>query len=179
MSTLPVSVTNDDLPALLHDVVQRFGSFSALAQRIGMSANRVTRIAQGQGSMEVENCLKLAAATGVSASRVLRAAGKAEIDTLIATLYGPATPSLSADAAQLLSLFAGLRDPLARTAALEAVEYVARLAAEAESRAARVQALAAEVARLESLVPRRGDTGSTAPPTPMRTAALRPPRRSK
>lgn len=75
---------------LVLDLANRHGSLSALAQQLGLSPSRLSRVANGTpgASMEVVNCLRLAQLAGQSPAQVLRAAGKADVADLLDGLYG-------------------------------------------------------------------------------------------
>ena len=70
-------------------VKTQFGGKQAnLARALGLSPGRVTRLVQGSGSLSVEKCLELAAATGENSTRTLTLAGKPHVAELIHLLYG-------------------------------------------------------------------------------------------
>lgn len=106
---------------LLTLLVRRFGSRDALGKKIGMSGSRVGRAIDGQYSFNIENCLKLADATGESPSVVLRAAGKQEVADLIERLYGKSRPGLGANERELLDEWDALT-PRARHAFRELLD---------------------------------------------------------
>jgi hypothetical protein len=56
----------------------------------------------GEHSLDVLNCLKLAAMTGESPTRILRIAGKGEIADLTERLYGPGRATVSPAERELL-----------------------------------------------------------------------------
>lgn len=68
----------------------RFGTKDAVARAIGISPSRLGRVMQGDGSLDVINCLRLAKVSGLPVDHILSAAGKTEIASLIRELYGPA-----------------------------------------------------------------------------------------
>src|SRR4029453_9799553 len=77
-----------DLPDMIREAAQHFGSKSALAHAVGINASRLSRLAHhGEYSLNIENCLRLAKVAGLPASDVLRAAGKGDIADLIESLY--------------------------------------------------------------------------------------------
>lgn len=71
-------------------VEKRFRTASALAGAIGMTVSAFTRGVK-QGTLGVENCLRLAKAAEEPPSDVLRRADKADVAALIEELYGRAT----------------------------------------------------------------------------------------
>ena len=80
------------LAAILESLVEdvRYGTKNALALAIGISPSRLGRVMQGDGSLDVINCLRLAKLSGLPLDHILMAAGKTEIASLIRELYGPA-----------------------------------------------------------------------------------------
>jgi hypothetical protein len=95
---------------LLESLVRRYGTRDALGRTIQMSGSRVGRAIDGQYTFNIENCLKLAAATGESPSAVLRAAGKGEVAALIERLYGDKRPMMGASDRELMERW-NLLDP--------------------------------------------------------------------
>lgn len=94
---------------LLEGFVDVFGSQTALGRAIGVSPSRLSRVIRGEHSLEVINCLRLAAVTGTSPSVLLRAAGKSDIADLVERLYGrsrpTAPPPLTASQREVLDLW--------------------------------------------------------------------------
>jgi len=66
------------------------GTKQQLAREIGITPSSLSHLAVGNMGASVKVCLRLAGACGVSASTILRAAGKNEIAELIEQLYGAA-----------------------------------------------------------------------------------------
>jgi len=66
------------------------GTKQQLAREIGITPSSLSHLVVGNNGASVDVCLGLAAASGVSASRILRAAGKDKIADLIEQLYGAA-----------------------------------------------------------------------------------------
>lgn len=77
---------------LLLDLVKTYGGTKQdLAKAIGITPSALSHLlAHPTGTASTEVCLRLAAVTGTSASRVLRAAGKSAIADLLEDLYGEA-----------------------------------------------------------------------------------------
>lgn len=107
-------------PELLNGFVRRFGSQTALGKAIDISASRLSRVIQGQHSLEVVNCLRLAEVTGESPSVVLRAAGKADVADLIERMYGdarePIAPAMTPAQRDVITLFESMSDEGRETA---------------------------------------------------------------
>lgn len=101
VSPAPSGVPDNDLQVLLKKLVARYGTQSALADAIGLTDSRLTKVLRGDsGGLGVLNCLRLAKVAGVAPSTVLRAAGKGDIADLIEDMYGKsATPLFSVDRA--------------------------------------------------------------------------------
>jgi transcriptional regulator with XRE-family HTH domain len=87
---LPVSEFRD----LLETAARRFPTKHAFARALGITPGRLSRVLGGEHSLDVLNCLKLAKLTGLSASEVLRVAGKGDIADLLEDLYGHARPAI-------------------------------------------------------------------------------------
>jgi hypothetical protein len=112
---------------LLETLVARYGGDAALAKEIRVSAARVGRARKGEGgySFKVENCLRLAQVSGESASDVLRAAGKADVDDLIQELYGYRRPELPRVQRELLDKWV-LVHPKAREHIIAVIDMALR-----------------------------------------------------
>jgi transcriptional regulator with XRE-family HTH domain len=102
---------------LLEGVLPRFPTKQAFAKEIGISPSRFSRLLAGRerpgDSLNVLHCLKLAKATGLPPSDVLRTAGKDKIKIadLIESLYGrDRTKLLTTFEAAVLERLAGLTD---------------------------------------------------------------------
>lgn len=95
-------VPANDLQTLLQQLVDRYGTQTALAKAIRITDSRLAKVLKGEsGALSVLNCLRLAKVAGISPSQILRAAGKSEIAALIEDMYGEtAQPHLEADAAK-------------------------------------------------------------------------------
>jgi transcriptional regulator with XRE-family HTH domain len=80
---------------LLRELVTQFGGTKQdLAKAIGITASTLSHFLRDHSTHvpSTEVCLRLAAVTGASASKVLRAAGKGDVADLIEDLFGvPAT----------------------------------------------------------------------------------------
>jgi transcriptional regulator with XRE-family HTH domain len=84
------------------------GTKQQLAREIGITPSSLSHLVVGNNGASVDVCLGLAAASGVSASRILRAAGKDKIADLIERLYGAAAPigrAMSADEQEIVEKF--------------------------------------------------------------------------
>jgi len=66
------------------------GTKQQLARELGITPSSLSHLAVGNMGASVDVCLRLAAASGVSASKILRAAGKHDVADLIEQLYGRA-----------------------------------------------------------------------------------------
>lgn len=76
---------------LLRELVQAYGGAKQdLARAIGVTPSTLSHLLARDGAPSVYVCLKLAQATGTSASKVLRAAKKEDIAELIEDLFGEA-----------------------------------------------------------------------------------------
>jgi hypothetical protein len=83
---------------LLNRIVTTFPSRHAFAKAIGINASRLSRaLNSGDFPFNVTNCLRLAQLSGESASEILRAAGKADVATLIESQYGQNRTALLSD----------------------------------------------------------------------------------
>jgi hypothetical protein len=100
--------------AFLDALIQKEGSAQGLARAIGMSPTAVLRAAHEQFTLNVENCLRLAAYTGEDPSRVLRLAGKDVMAGLIERLYGPSSTPITDTDRKLLALPPGAKRHIAR-----------------------------------------------------------------
>lgn len=92
-------------------IEKRYGGVATrLAGAIGMSVSAFQRSSR-EGTLSLENLLRLAEETGEPAPNVLEMAGKGEIAALIFRLYGePTRPTLSRPALQFAELFDALND---------------------------------------------------------------------
>jgi hypothetical protein len=86
----------------------KYGTAQAVADAIGMSLSAFSRGVRKEGTLSVENCLRLAAHAGEPPSRVLRLADKVPIAELIEQLYGPEREPLSGMERDLLQLWRSL-----------------------------------------------------------------------
>jgi len=79
----------NDFADLIADLARRHGGTKqAFARAIGVSASALSRLLAGHGAPPTELCLRIAKAAQVSASRVLRAAGRGSVADLLEDLYG-------------------------------------------------------------------------------------------
>jgi plasmid maintenance system antidote protein VapI len=81
-------VRNQHLEDYMRRSGERYRTLSALAQTIGMSASALNRAVHVQGTLSLENCLRLADTFGDDPCVVLRAAGKLEEAALLERLRG-------------------------------------------------------------------------------------------
>lgn len=79
-----------------------------MARGIGLTEGRLGRVLSGEHSLSVESCLRFAQLSGESPSRVLRAAGKGEIASLIEKLYNVSDKALSPTESAMLAHFRAL-----------------------------------------------------------------------
>lgn len=86
------------------DLIREHGTGKAVADLIEMSLSAFLRGVNREGTLSVENCLKLAEAVGESPSRVLQLAGKGQVAALIERLYGATRAPLSALDRQFVAL---------------------------------------------------------------------------
>lgn len=95
-----IVLTVSALRDFLNDSWPAFGSKQELANQIGISASRLSRVIRGEDqdfTLGVISCLRLAKATGKHASFVLRLSGKDDIADMLEELYAwPAPSDLSA-----------------------------------------------------------------------------------
>ncbi len=102
---------SQSFPALLRSLQKKhFRTGKAFAVALGVKPSHLSH-AMGPGGQpfDVLRCLKLARLTSTHPSKVLRAAGKGEIATLVEELYGPAR-ELSTTERNLLRDYAATRD---------------------------------------------------------------------
>lgn len=85
-------------------VSSRYGTVAALAKAVGMTESGFSRAVKA-GTLDVENCLRLALETGETPGEVFRRAGKPRIHQLILQLYGPAATSDQINAEKLYAVF--------------------------------------------------------------------------
>jgi transcriptional regulator with XRE-family HTH domain len=85
-------------------IADRYGTAQALADALGMSLSAFQRGVKN-GSLGVENLLRLSVVAGVPPGEVLRAAGKGPVLDLIETLFGPAKAPLTGPQRELLELW--------------------------------------------------------------------------
>lgn len=69
-------------------ILNRFGTAHALAAAIGMSSSAFSHGVREEGTLSVENCLRLADAIGERPSVILKLAKKPEMAVLSERLYG-------------------------------------------------------------------------------------------
>lgn len=76
---------------LLIELIRSFpGTKRDLAKLLDITPSRLSHLLNAGDIPSMEVCLRLADATGTSASKVLRVAGKEDVADLIERLYGPA-----------------------------------------------------------------------------------------
>lgn len=78
-----------DLQKLLTDLAKQFGTKTALAERLGLSLERLIKVMKDpKESLGVLNCLKLAQVSGLPPSQILIMAGKKDVADLLDSVYG-------------------------------------------------------------------------------------------
>lgn len=98
-----ITNTVTDFKELLNRIADRFDSRDALAKALGMNGSRLSRaLNSGDFPFNVANCLRLAKISGEPPSKVLRAAGKADVAELLESLY---KPSVNEGERELLDLW--------------------------------------------------------------------------
>lgn len=96
-------------------LVQKTGTAGAVAQAIGMSLSAFSRGVRNEGTLSVENCLRLAEWSGESPGRVLHLANKGDVAVLIERLYGAERTPVSGPERELSALWREL-EPDAQSA---------------------------------------------------------------
>jgi AraC-like DNA-binding protein len=100
--------------AFLDELIKKEGTAQKLAAAVGMSPTAILRAAHEQFTLNVENCLRVAAHAGVEPSKVLILAGKDPIAALLEDLYGQSRPAISDLDRQLLALTTGVKRLIVR-----------------------------------------------------------------
>lgn len=116
--------------ALLKRLRKHYPTVRAFAAALEMDPSHLSR-AMGEGGQpfDIRGCLRLAQVTGENPTVVLRAAGKADIATLVEELYGPSHALLTPEQQQLLKSMDAIHDPVVR----QSIVTVARAAAAASA----------------------------------------------
>lgn len=104
----PIVLTVSEFPELLERAAAKFPSKQAFAKALGITPSRFSRLLQGQFSLEVVNCLRLAKIAGERPSTVLRAAGKNDVADLIEELYGAEGNPLTPAQRELIEVWEGI-----------------------------------------------------------------------
>lgn len=81
------SPANKELQRYVDRLVKKFGTATALAEKIGMSVSAFSRAVNEEGTFSFENCIRLAYAFGDHPSVILRLAGKGEMAEMLDRLY--------------------------------------------------------------------------------------------
>lgn len=76
-----------EFSSFIAELVRRYGTAHRLSEAIGMSLSAFSRGVRNEGTLSVENCLRLAEETGEPPSKVLRLASKGQVADLIERLY--------------------------------------------------------------------------------------------
>jgi plasmid maintenance system antidote protein VapI len=76
-----------------------------LAEAIELTPSRLTRVIEGEFSLNEKNCLRLALASGLPAKEVLEAAGKGDIAELIERAYGKSDEAITSKERDHLNLW--------------------------------------------------------------------------
>jgi hypothetical protein len=95
----------------------RFGTYRAIAERLGVTESGMLRGAKA-GSLSVENLLNLARLAEEHPSKVLRMGNKSDVADLIEQLYGPGREALTARQLEVLDLFEQVKGNQERCEAL-------------------------------------------------------------
>jgi hypothetical protein len=91
-------------------VKERYKTAKALADAIGISDSGLSKAIKN-GTMEVENCLRLAWETGTPAPVIFAMAGKDDVNRLIESLYGSGAAAEVIEGTKTLRLFNSLERP--------------------------------------------------------------------
>ena len=102
---------------LMDALIAREGTAQKLAEAIDMSPTAILRAAHQQFTLNVENCLRLAAHAGEDPLKVLRLAGKESQAALLENLFGNSRPAITDMDRQLLALPSGVKKHLLRLVA--------------------------------------------------------------
>lgn len=87
-------------------IQSRYGTADKLSKAIGMSLSAFSRGVRNEGTLSVENCLRLAEETGESPRKVLTLAGKEHVADIIERLHGKsADHPLSGPEREILALW--------------------------------------------------------------------------
>jgi len=95
------------LEGVLHE--QFGGVKQRLARAIGVTPSRLGRVMQGEFSLSVLSCLRLARVSGRDPGTVLQAAGKEDLASLLEALYGKAVTPLPTHEHDLIERWRRLR----------------------------------------------------------------------
>lgn len=110
-------VNNGELTLWIEGLRQRFGSYTAISDRLDMTQSGFLRGVK-RGTLSVENLLTLAQLADESPSRILRLAGKGTVADLIERLYGDDTRALTRSQREMLDLWDIVRTDVALRDAL-------------------------------------------------------------
>lgn len=88
--------TNKKLRGYVRQLIDKFGTQTALAEKIGMTLSAFSRAVNEEGTFSFENCLRLADAFGDDPVVVLRVAGKLDQADLFQRVRGEKVASLRA-----------------------------------------------------------------------------------
>ena len=103
-------------------VRDRYKTVGRLAKAIGMTDSGFGRAVE-KGTLQVENCLRLAKETGTPAPEVFKLAGKSDVNDLITQLYGVSSRvTLSQDALEVAETFDAIPDEGVRGFVRETLE---------------------------------------------------------
>jgi transcriptional regulator with XRE-family HTH domain len=95
---------SEDFQGFIARLTKQHGTARALAEAIDMSESAFSRGVRLEGTLSIENCLRLAKWAGEDPSYVLRLAGKETIAILIEELYGKTRTPLSQVDRELVAL---------------------------------------------------------------------------
>lgn len=88
--------TNKKLRGYIRQLVDKYGTQTALAEKIGMTLSAFSRAVNEEGTFSFENCLRLADAFGDDPVVVLRVAGKLDQADLFQRVRGEKVANLRA-----------------------------------------------------------------------------------
>jgi hypothetical protein len=92
-------------------VKTKYGTAGRLAAKIGMSLSAFSRGVNEEGTLSVENCLRLADEVGDKAAKILRLAGKPHVADVVERITGAGTETLSSKAHAVGYKWDTLNDP--------------------------------------------------------------------
>jgi hypothetical protein len=116
----------DTLEQYVERLVKKHGTMGRVAAMIGMSLSAFSRGVQEEGTLSVENCLRLADAVGGNAGMILRLAGKPHVAEVMDRLAGSSIETLDKEERDLIyqwkTIDPDLQDLIKRTVAAFALQ---------------------------------------------------------